>query len=775
MQRVIRQSWFIPAALLIVCFIAYSPLIPSLGVYWDDWPSLWFLHFFGPGIFPHAFAIDRPAQGWLFTLTTALWGEWMPGWQVFGILARWLSGLALFWLLRLIWPRRREIALWAAALFLVYPGFSQQFIPITYGHQFLVYTAFLLSLALMLLAVRRPAGGPSGGKPAGSALRRFWLPTLGALALEIWSMFALEYFFGLELLRPALLLIVLIDLAGYGAARQGKKPFLLLRRVFIHWLPYAAAAGLFLLWRLTHFTPRGTITLFERLSAGPDRAIAGLAVTIGQDLLTAAVLAWGRTFAFLNPAGVKTSVLIAYTLVALAACLVAFLLVVNRPGPHPNPLTKEEGEKPIPNPLLKGEGEKPAPKPLPNGEGDEPHDRLLPAEQGGRPTPLHRPVLGQWRKAAGEVRAGREIAQPILLSFWALFIAGWPVWVTDLRLELTFPWDRFTLPLMLGATLLLAGLIDLLPARRMAKLAVVALLIGLAAGAQFRYALDYRRDWAEQKAFFWQLAWRAPGIEPGTLLLFSASPFAYATDNSLSAPLNWIYAPALDSTDMPYLMYALDARLGSQLPELQPGNAVVQDYRATRFSGSTSQALVLFYDPPRCLKVLDPSIDGDLPNKPDFIAAALPLSRPELIHPQGPALPDRAASPDGAGASVVMTQLFGPEPPRGWCYYYEQAELAARQGDWPAVVALAIPAFAAQPDLTRDQAYELLPFIQGYAFTGDWPAALDITRRSARLFDKKMPAVLCDLWQQIGRLSPAGSAAQPAVRRAQQELDCPAP
>ncbi len=190
-KRVSNFTWAIPLGLFILSLIAYLPLTPDLGVYWDDWPSLWFLHFFGPTIFPKAFAIDRPAQGWLFTLTTSLIGESMIAWQIFGIFARWLCGLTFAWVIGLIWPQRKQLAVIAAALFIVYPGFSQQFIPITYGHQFLVYSAFLASLGCMLLASRRP--------------KRYWQLTLCGLALDTWSMFALEYFFGLELLRPVLL------------------------------------------------------------------------------------------------------------------------------------------------------------------------------------------------------------------------------------------------------------------------------------------------------------------------------------------------------------------------------------------------------------------------------------------------------------------------------------------------------------------------------------------------------------------------------------------
>jgi hypothetical protein len=94
-QAASANRWLLPLGVLLLCALSFGPLITALGLYWDDWPSLWFLHFFGPGVFPQAFAADRPVQGWLFLLTTSLVGQSLLAWQVFGILTRWLSGIVL--------------------------------------------------------------------------------------------------------------------------------------------------------------------------------------------------------------------------------------------------------------------------------------------------------------------------------------------------------------------------------------------------------------------------------------------------------------------------------------------------------------------------------------------------------------------------------------------------------------------------------------------------------------------------------------------------------
>ncbi len=141
------------------------------------------------------------------------------------------------------------------------------------------------------------------------------------------------------------------------------------------------------------------------------------------------------------------------------------------------------------------------------------------------------------------------------MGLFALLLGGIPIWPTNLRIELFFPWDRFTLPMMLGASLLLVGLFELIGWRAWLSILLVSLAAGLGAGLHYQNALEFRKDWLMQRDFFWQLTWRAPQIKPGTVLLTSDLPFPYDWDNSLIAPLNWTYAPQLQGRELPYLIY----------------------------------------------------------------------------------------------------------------------------------------------------------------------------------------------------------------------------
>ena len=75
-----------------------------------------------------------------------------------------------------------------------------------------------------------------------------------------------------------------------------------------------------------------------------------------------------------------------------------------------------------------------------------------------------------------------------------------------------------------------------------------------------------------------------------------------------------------------------------------------------------------------------------------------------------------------------------------------------------------------QSDYPNDPA-ERLPFIEGYAHTGNWDRALDLTRQSRQVTPVMAP-VLCSLWQRIAADTPASAEKDRAVQSAREELGC---
>lgn len=678
MPKLRFPTWSVPFALLAACIISFGLLIPWLGFYWDDWPAVWFLHFLGPEGFQEVFASDRPLLGWLFLFTTSIFGEDPINWQIFGLITRWLSGVTLWWVLRLLWPNRSQVAAWIALLFVLYPGFSQQFIALTYSHVFIILTLFNLSLVTMILGLKHR--------------RRFWLFYPLSILLSGLSMFSVEYFFGLELLRPV---VLWIELKGQIEPKRKR-----LGRVLLYWIPYLVLMILFLVWRVSlSETPRGEVQIFDKLAQNPFQEVVSLAAMITRDMVEASLVAWARTLRPLNPSTFGAAATSLYLLIVLAAGFLTFFYLA-----------------------------------------------------------LNRRAVVNHGTAAAKPASWHTAGLFLLAGLYALFVAGWPFWATGLPVDLYFPWDRFTLAMMPGATLLIISIVVLVGRHKWIPLILVSLLAGFAVGLHFQNANLYRREWNMQKAMFWQLTWRAPGLEPGTMLLTSELPYTHFSDNSLTAPLNWTYSPDSLPEQMPYLMYQVESRLGTSLPDLLPGLSIEEPYRATSFSGSTDQAIVFYYQPPGCVQVLDPEIHTSLPQKPKYLSDAMPLSDVSLIIPQG-------ESP-----AVPPLHILGPEPEPDWCYYFERADLARQAADWDAVLQLGELAFDLNQRLYPVNAPEYLPYIEGYAQTGDWDNAASLTLAAYDL-NPRMDRVLCDTWERFASSSDTGQG-ENIIEELLESLNC---
>jgi hypothetical protein len=353
----------------------------------------------------------------------------------------------------------------------------------------------------------------------------------------------------------------------------------------------------------------------------------------------------------------------------------------------------------------------------------------------------------------------KEAVSFILIGLLACLIAGWSIWLPDLGVGTKFSTDRFSLVFMPGSVLILAGLIGLLPPNNLISWLVAALLVSVAAGQQFITANSFRRDWELQQRFFWQLSWRVPSLKTRTLLLSEDLPFTYYTDNSLTAPINWVYAPDNTTPQMSYLLFYPERRLGSTLPALEPGLPVHVNYLAANFDGSTSQVVGFAYKPPACLRILEPDLDVEnkmLPEDLQF-AANLSATEPIIIN-------------SAEKAVELPAYFFGEEPERGWCYFFEKADLARQEGNWDQVVALGEEAFATG-DYPNDP-MERIPFIEGYAHVGNWNKAVELTHESLNVTPMMEP-ILCRLWERISLLTPESLEKDETIPNVMTEMSCP--
>jgi hypothetical protein len=660
----------VPLALLGICLLAYGPLIPWLGFYWDDWPMVWFNHAFGPLSFPRAWESVRPVLGWFFIPTMAAFGDHPLLWHLFGLAMRWLSAVSLWWALRQVWPQRGREVTWLALLVAVYPGFQQQSIAVIYSHYFWVLALHWFSIGAMVRGVTNPRSG------------RAW--TMAALLTGAVSVFALEYFLGLELLRPIFLWVAL------GKAKSR------IRRTLGSWVPYLAVFVMFIVWRAT--TPSVTLyeaTLLQDFASQPGVTSGRILHTVAQDIYKATVLAWGQAFHIPETSEFGLRSTLVYVVLVLAATALALVFLARH---RPDGVDSDRGKP-------------------------------------------------RWWISA------------CLIGFVSLLVSGWPFWMAELPFELSFPFDRFALGMMFGSCMLLLGILEAIPRPRALRVIALAVLLGFSVGCHFQEANAYRRGWEAQQRFYWNLAWRVPGLEKGTAILANEFPLPYMTDNSLIAPLNWMYAPDYAGGDMPYVILDIGTRLGRSLPGLEDDLPIVQHYRLTTFRGTTSQVLVASFIQPGCVRVLDQYLDDSARAVAPESAAAIHLSQLSLIvtHQESQAL--------------LPAHLRGDETTRSWCYYFERADLARQRGDWETVAALGDEAFAGSEKPV--QAEERIPFIEGYAHVGEWDRAWELTE-AALAHNASIKNILCHAWERIDA-STDQSASGRQVTLAALALVCPGP
>jgi len=332
-----------------------------------------------------------------------------------------------------------------------------------------------------------------------------------------------------------------------------------------------------------------------------------------------------------------------------------------------------------------------------------------------------------------------------------LLLGGPPLWLTNVPISLGFPANRATLSFLLGVSFVFAGLLELIPSK--IKYAIAVTFIALAAGRQFLWANEFRRDWTYHKNLFWQMTWRAPGLERNTLVLINEE-LEYYADNSLGAALNWIYAPDNHSDVMDYVLFYPTNRDELQLTLNAP---VDYDFLAGKFHGSTSQAVVFYYSPPRCLRLLDPEIDSQ--NR--LIPEDSLLRDAALLSSTAPILSQSVAS---------MPEIYEPEPAHGWCYYFEKADLARQTGDWETVTQLGDVAFALD-DYPNDP-IERFVFIEGYAHTADWEKAVELSLASHKVSKNYVAPLLCKLWDRIARETESTPEQKSTLGEARNKFEC---
>jgi hypothetical protein len=643
----------VPFGLLVICFLAYGVLAPWLGFYLDDWYIIYCQKLFGAGGFINFFKGDRPLLAYVYMVIVPILKDSRIGWHLFAVFTHWLAVVSFWYLLMILMPKQKTTVSIVAFLFAVYPGFQFQWFSVMYSQVYLLMSVYFLSYILMVLAFKKEHGK---------------VPLmLVALLSAIVGIIPMEYFYGLELIRPFVLWIA-IDNSEQTKVQR-------IKQTVLYWLPFLAFfIGFPFLRSLYSHSYSYQIHIFNEIRHSPFSAIIHLSSRIFWSIFDANLTVWSN-LVLLPKRNLLTFASVLMGMLMLSGFLISYLTL----------------KKQI---VLDGIGE------------------ML--------------VNGKTLMGFG-----------VIASLGAMI----PFVAASFDVSLQFPNNRFLLSLAPGASLFLTGIIIQFIHTQRQKIILCSVLIGLATGSQFLVARSFLLYWNGQKDFFWQLTWRAPQLKPNTVLVTHDLNFSkYYSGDSLSAPLNLIYAPGNRTNTLPYMILMTSGPQRSIISAYKNNLPINYSFRSLTFTGNTS-SMVFFYKPSDgCLQVLSINDIHDefLVNfTPGFShASKIPLSNLDRIITQ-PTTP-----------SVPPAQYFGKENRNQWCYFFEKASLALQIGNLDQVVSLYRKADSAS--FKPGSPYEWLPLIEAYIRLGQIDKAIGVTKRIKDL-DQTNNAGVCYLWSRLSK------------------------
>lgn len=644
-----------PLALLLFALVAYGVFIKALGFYWDDWPPILLSHLPEKSMVWDYFLYDRPFQSWTYYLLFPICGDSAFLWQLSAILARWTSALVLYYSFVLVFPRQRNLLQWAAVLFVVFPGFADLSASVSYGSHFMVYTVFGLSLFCMLLAFTKPA--------------KFWIFYPLSLIFAAVHLFSMEYFVGLELLRPILLFWLFREKAQ-------KKAGGLLKAV-LYWLPFIVVLAGYIYWRMVLYPDQelgyglaNVPYLFSNFLKAPADTLVTFLQTVYSDFRFLMVGIWTDR---IIPTAIEIKSL-TFWLSLVIGIGVTFVLQYF--------FHKEETQE-------------------------------------------------------GLQLKGKEIIRNVVLSLAIFFFGLFPAW-SSLRQVTKGKWsDRFDIPVMFGVVILLTTLIFIVVKNAKTRNVVLILITGLSISYQIQTTNDYRKDFNRQKAFYTQLAWRIPSLEPGTTIFSPGIPAGKEADYSFSMGINMLFNSGTLDPSLDYWFTTPRYFVPSDLVA-DPTIKIEDGLRIFNFKGTASKVVSIYMPDDGCLWVID-HYYAIYPEKINQLYFYGELTNQDLIGETG-------------SQTNHLSKIINTDPQNSWCYFFEKGDLAQSKGKYEEAVQYYEQAVA--KNLTPLEAIEYMPFVKAYAKLGRIDEAVALTSESFKRETLSYQS-LCQVWHDVLKENPA--------------------
>jgi hypothetical protein len=296
----------------------------------------------------------------------------------------------------------------------------------------------------------------------------------------------------------------------------------------------------------------------------------------------------------------------------------------------------------------------------------------------------------------------------LIIGLVTVFCAIIPVAVSNRYISFSTWLDRYTLHTTVGVVLLVTGGIFLMM-KNQGRLWLLLSLLFISVLTHYSNQVSFRNAWEIQQQLWWQVSWRAPQLEDGTVLMVNlpSNIYVYEEDYEIWMPANIIY----NDTPNTLRIYA-EVLYPESVIQVFRGAIEHRYIRNTEFDRDYNHALIISMpSPSSCVHV----IDGERPE--------LSLDEPPIIDWVAPYSHIQQVKTDAIPAQPPEI-IFGQEPSHTWCYYYQKMSLARQRGDWSQVVALGEEAINSGFE-PLDQS-EWMPLIEGYAFSGELEKAGNI-------------------------------------------------
>lgn len=698
----------LPIAILATGILAFGWLLPSLGSFQDDWH---FIHYGSAagarGMLEFLTMDGRPTAAWVYALLYPILGFAPIRWHVLSLTLRLVTVLLAFSTLTTLFPNRTRTNLLTSFFFLLYPIFTLQPQAVVYTEHWMAFALFFASMLLTMRAIQNP--------------KRWFVYTALAILTETLHLFTVEYFVGLELLRPFIIWMMIKQVANQGRNSGGPQTSSAplysgytqtSKRVALTWLPYFLILLLFLYWRTAFL---GSLDLRNNpADALSLQTILATLQHLGADIALVLVSSW---FKLVDPTALELTR--ARNFVVLAITFISAILAYL----YSRVFSEDNTQQALP-----------------------PAGTQVVTYTGTHGNTRHVSPTSQFLTRNSYLLSG---ILALLLGLAPAYAANF---IIHLKLE---PWNgRFALAALPGAGMLIAVVFESLFTSEKTRRVMFAILIGLLIGFHNRNAFDFKTSWEKQVKLYEQLTWRAPFIEPGTAIITDQEILSYMGDYPTSFALNTIY-DTKSLRPSPYWFFAMSENLDAA--SLAEGGELTAKKYASTFVGNSRDSLIIVFEPEKnqCLWILRPE-DAAYRGLPEPIKQAAQVSNLSRIQ-------------DKHETDPVLYRAIVPENPASWCFHYQRADLARQVGDWEQVVFFW--ELAERGGYAPGHGFEYIPFIQGYAHLGNWKQALALTKQSNRV-SANMKTILCPVWEGLNTEIPQSAERDSAVGEAVELLGC---